>query len=154
MKQAYGEQAISIDTKMYTETTEEFYDSGRETDFTNYDLIIWEPFTLTDNGNVVIETGQEYILSVIKEVKSANPSTSFILQPPNPIYKASFYLVQVNALEKFANKNGVPYLNHWGAWPSTYSDAIKTYLTEDGNLPNEIGHKAWADYLIKYFINR
>lgn len=151
----YGENVISIDTKTYTETTEEFLYSGKEREFIegNYDLIIWEPFTLTDNGNVVIETGQEYILSVIEEVKSASPNTTFILQPPNPIYEASFYLVQVRALEKFSNKNNLTFLNHWTAWPNPDSEELKTYLTEDGNLPNEVGHKTWANFLIWYFIS-
>jgi hypothetical protein len=154
--QTYGENVISIDTKTYTETTEEFFDLSKEREFIegNYDLILWEPFTLTDNGNVVIETGQEYILSVIKEVKSASPNTSFILQPPNPIYEASFYSVQVRALEKFTSKNNLTFLNHWDAWPKTDSEEIKTFLTEDGNLPNEVGHKTWADFLIGYFISK
>jgi hypothetical protein len=45
-------------------------------------------------------------------------------------------------------------LKHWDAWPSIDSEEIKIYLTEDGNFPNENGHKAWAYYLIGYFISK
>lgn len=150
-----GENVISIDRKVYTETTQDFIDSGKQAEFIdgNYDLIIWEPFTLTDNGEVVIETSQKNILSVINEIKAANNNTSFILQPPNPIFQPSLYMTQVNSLERFAKRNSTTYLNHWNTWPDTDSEELNNYLTGE-NTPSELGHKVWADFLIRYFVSK
>jgi hypothetical protein len=155
MIRTFGEQVITINIKSYTETSKEFVESNAQTDFIEgkYDLIIWEPFTLTDNGTVVIETSHNYILSVIEEVTAADGQTDFILQPPNPIFQPSFYQLQVNSLEAFAQKHGLPYLNHWTAWPDTDSEEILNYI-DDEKQPNDLGHQVWADFLIDQFISK
>jgi hypothetical protein len=155
MLHTYGENIISIETKIYTETTEEFVDNRKQNDFIegNYDLIIWEPFTLTDNGNVVVETSHEYIMSVINEMKSTNSQTSFMLQPPNPFYQPRYYSVQVQALKELSEENQIHYLDHWSNWPDTSSEEILDYLIEDEKAPNEEGHRVWADFLLSQFIS-
>ena len=75
-----------------------------------------------------------------------------LIQPPHPLYQATYYPVQVEALEQYAEDNGIPYLNHWEAWPDQDSEEIKDYLSEDASEPSAKGHQVWAEYLIDYFI--
>ena len=50
------------------------------------------------------------------------------IQPPHPLYQATYYPVQVEALAQYAEDNDIPYLNHWEAWPDQDSKEIKDYL--------------------------
>lgn len=149
----YGEQAITVETTTYTETTAEFVKAGNQTEWVakQADLIIWEPFVLTDNGVVPIEDSHEYISTVINEVKTANPNLSFILQPPNPLYQPKLYKTQVEELKSFAEENDILYLDHWTNWPDPMSEQVRDYLNEY-NQPNEEGHRVWAEFFIQRFI--
>jgi len=155
MVATYGEQIISIESRTYTETTAEFVESGKQADFiTNQpDLIIWEPFILSDNAVVPIETTLENISSVINEVKESNPNTTFILQPPNPLYQPKLYKTQVEELKAFAEAQEILYLDHWTNWPDPMSEEIREYLNEY-NQPNEEGNRVWAEYLLQRFISQ
>jgi lysophospholipase L1-like esterase len=155
MLATYGENIISIQSTTYTETTTEFVESGKQADFitSQVDLIIWEPFILSDNAVVPIEATLENISSVINEVKESNPNTTFILQPPNPLYQPKLYKTQVEQLKAFAEAQEIPYLDHWTSWPDPMSEQIQEYLNEY-NQPNEQGHRVWADYLRGRFINQ
>lgn len=152
--ETYGENIFTFRTKTYDKTSTEFLEAGGAEELAKEkaDLIVFEPFTLKDNGKVVIETSWENILDVMENVKADKPDTTFILQPPHPIYEATWYQFQVENLEKFAEDAGIPYLNHWEAWPSVETAELNSYLTEERDAPNEKGHEIWADYLIDYFI--
>lgn len=155
MVATYGENIISIESRTYTETTAEFVESGKQADFiTNQsDLIIWEPFILSDNAVVPIEDTLENISSVIHEVKESSPNTTFVLQPPNPLYQPKLYKTQVEELKAFAEAQQIPYLDHWTSWPDPMSEQIREYLNEY-NQPNEEGHRTWADFLLGRFISQ
>ncbi|MFS0637349.1 SGNH/GDSL hydrolase family protein [Mesobacillus foraminis] len=116
------------------------------------DMTLLEPFILKDNGMVTIEESEQNITSIAGGLLEENPNHSLILQPSFPIYQATYYPLQVEALEDYANRNSIDYLDHWSTWPDPDSEEIKQYLTEDQESPNEAGHKLWADYLSNYFI--
>ena len=122
-----------------------------EIDWTKtYDLVLYEPFTLNNNGKVKIEDEHKHI-QVLEEKMLAEVSDAvLVLQPSYPIYEAAFYLVQIEALEKYAQRKAYPFINHWSSWPSTSDEYLTTFLTED-NSPNEEGAKLWASSLITYF---
>lgn len=136
-------------------TSQEFIDENKQEELAQEkaDLILFEPFVLNDKGHVVIETALEYLDSIIDDVKEDNPNTTFILQPPQPVYDPGFYSVLVGALEKFAEDNEITYLNHWSAWPETSSPEIQDYLVTGPSGPNEKGHDLWAGFLADYFIS-
>ncbi|GGA20578.1 SGNH/GDSL hydrolase family protein [Psychrobacillus lasiicapitis] len=118
-----------------------------------FDLVLMEPFTLNNNGVVVIEDEHRHIQAFEQKVLEEVPDAVVILQPSHPIFQANFYLVQIDSLEKFATRRGYPYINHWSAWPATNDPALKDLLTED-NSPNSEGAKAWALSLIHYFTGK
>lgn len=118
------------------------------------DLVLLEPFTLKDNGEVRIEDSHANILTWIETVKTDTPYTVFILRPPNPIHDASYYPLQVEELKKFAEANEIPYLDHWSVWPDPQSEEIISYLSEDNEIPSEQGHQLWSDFITDYFINK
>lgn len=149
----YGD-VFSFATLSYDVTSTTFVEEGLEEEVVaeGADLILFEPLTLKDNGKVVIETSWENTETVMDAVKAAKEDTVFILQPPHPLYNASWYMTQVESLEGFANGSNIPYLNHWEAWPETSDRELNDYLLEDRSAPNEEGHKLWAEYLLDYFI--
>jgi hypothetical protein len=155
MAAAYGEGTITVEAVTYNETTAEFVESRKQVDMiTNQaDLIIWEPFILSDNAVVPIETTLENISSVINEVKESNPSTAFILQPPNPLYQPKLYKTQVEELKAYAEEHEISYLDHWTNWPDPTTEEIREYLNEF-NQPNDKGHLVWADFLVQRFISQ
>lgn len=150
----YGNSVISFKHLSYDLTSTAFVEQNKQTEIVNEqaDLVLFEPFTLKDNGVVVIEDSHKNIKSVINEVEKSGATV--ILQPPHPLHNANFYPIQVNALQQFAVDNNIPYLNHWTVWPDPRSDAIKEYLilSEESTIPSEIGHALWAQYLTDYFI--
>lgn len=149
----YG-KVFRFATLSYDVTSTTFVEEGLEEEIIaeEADLILFEPLTLKDNGKVVIETSWENTETVMDAVKAAKEDTVFILQPPHPLYNASWYRTQVESLEGFANDSSIPYLNHWEAWPETSDQALNDYLVSDRSAPNEEGHKRWAQYLLDYFI--
>ncbi len=153
---SYGENVISTVTKTYSDTTDEFVSLGKHEEFIeeNADLILWEPFTLTDNGVVEIEVSLNNILTVINEVKAVNSNTVFVLQPPSPVYQPKLYKLQIEALKAFALENEILLLDHWTNWPDPTSEEMFTYLNEGESTPNEEGHRVWAEFLIDRFVSK
>lgn len=145
---------ITVSTFSYDLTSSGFVQENKVTEVINEqpDLILFEPFTLKDNGVIATEDSLENTSTIIAKVKESLPNTVVMIQPPHPLYKATFYPAQVEELQKYAEDNGIPYLNHWEAWPDPTTEKIKPYLVEDSTQPSPEGHKLWADYLIKYFI--
>lgn len=152
----YGDLNLSVEIKEYTETTMDFINNSRQEEIveSNADMILFEPFILTDNGSVKIEDSLQFIKQIMDDVKDEKPETVFVLQPPNPIYSPKYYATQVNELKTFTEENDIPYLDHWSAWPDPSNEDIKNYLEEESKLPNELGHKVWSDFLLNYFISK
>ncbi|WP_186667739.1 hypothetical protein [Sporosarcina sp. BP05] len=117
-----------------------------------YDIVLYEPFTLHNNGEVVIENERQHLLAVKALAESYVEDVSFLVTPPQPIYRASYYLTQIQALETFTSARGIPYINHWPNWPDTGSDELLTYI-DGARMPTESGIIAWSDALIAYFVD-
>lgn len=150
----YGNSVFSFEVLSYPFSTYQFLNAGKEKELAEKkaDMIILEPFTLNDNGILTIELSEKNLDTIIEAVKSAKSDTVIILQPPHPLYNASYYQNQVSSLEAYAENRGLTFINHWEAWPPLDSKEINDYLTEDREAPNAKGHKVWADYLINYLI--
>ncbi len=116
------------------------------------DLVLYEPLTLNDNGYVIVEHSHENLEIVMARVKEANPDAVFVIQPPHPLYNATYYPRDVEALEEYVTEKGYPYVDHWSAWPDQDDDALVEYLNADGDAPSPTGHEVWGQYLVEYFI--
>ncbi|NMH67515.1 SGNH/GDSL hydrolase family protein [Bacillus sp. RO3] len=117
----------------------------------NPDILLFEPFLLYDNGEIIMSERLENLESITGDFKKQNPDITIILQPANPISGATYYPQEEADLEKYARDRQYVYLNHWDAWPDYNKNDIKEYLTKE-NLPNDKGNRVWLDYLLKYFI--
>ncbi|ESU34272.1 hypothetical protein G3A_01910 [Bacillus sp. 17376] len=152
--ETYGEDHLDVELAIFDQNSLEFATgSSSVIGEKNADMVIFEPFTLKDNGVVKIEDSIEHLQAVIDETKATNEETVFILTPPHPIYKATFYPVQVDALKDFATENDIAYLDHWEAWPDPMTAEINDYLTDDQSQPNEEGHKIWENFVVDYLIS-
>lgn len=149
----YGEY-INVSILRYDLTSSEYVKEDKVSELLadEPDLVLFEPFTLTDNGILQVDQSLGNISTVMEDVQEQSPQTVFILQPPHPLYNATFYPVQVAELQKFAKKNAIPFLNHWEAWPDQTNVELKNYLSEDNSQPSPEGHQLWADYVTEYFI--
>ncbi|QIZ66054.1 SGNH/GDSL hydrolase family protein [Geobacillus subterraneus] len=155
LDEAYGEGTFQITVHEYEGLTTADADRQRiAADWASDkpDLVLLEPFLLNDNGVIVIDDTLDHIESMIGQLKSAAPDAVVMLQPPNPIYNATYYPEQVEELEAFAKENGYPYINHWPAWPDNQSEELNKYIDPESDLPTEEGAKRWADALAEYFI--
>jgi hypothetical protein len=115
------------------------------------DMILYEPFTLNDNsGGVTVQDNHDSIEIFLQDLKEANKNAVLLLQPPHPLYGATYYPRQVADLKKFAEDKGFTYLDHWEAWPD--DKGLNDLLTDEKDAPDEDGHSIWANYLIEYFI--
>lgn len=150
----YGDDVFSFEVMSYPLSSNRFLDQGKEQELAQAGahLIIFEPFTLNDNGVLTIEMSEKNIDKIVEAIHAVNKDTVFILQPPHPLYNASYYKNQVNSLEAYAHKHGISFINHWEAWPKLDSTDINDYLSEDRETPNEDGHKLWAEYVNQYLI--
>lgn len=149
IEEAYGETIFTFETLTSDLTSTKYVTEELYKQWNNQaDFIVLEPFTLNDNGEVEIEESHVNIQTMLSDTES-----TVILQPPHPLYNAKFYPIQVTSLEKFATDNGIPYLNHWTAWPDTTTLEMQSYLDEEGSLPNDLGQEVWASFLADYFIN-
>ena len=110
-------------------------------------------FALT-RGNALTTVGRTALGegSIIGQLKSAAPDAVVILQPPNPIYNATYYPKQVEKLEAFAKEKHYAYYDHWTAWPDYKSKEIDQYVDPESDLPTAEGAKRWAEALAEYFI--
>lgn len=77
------------------------------------DLILFGTFILNDNGIVEVEDSLVIITAFMDTVKSEQSEAVFLLQPPQFIMP--FYSIQVQELRKYAETNGIAFLNHWEA---------------------------------------
>lgn len=137
-KQTFNENSITI-------IEQELIDYGG-----GYDVVLFEPFTLKNNGEVDIETEHSHITSIVETFRSEVEDVAIVFTPSNPIYNASYYPVQVEALLTFLNKQGYPVIEHWQNWPDPKDEMIKEYLDENSR-PNSQGAAAWARAVTSYF---
>jgi len=153
LEEAYGE-LITFDKIAFDGTSQEFMDEVEENESTldgEYDVVLMEPFTLINNGKVVIEEEHEHVAAIRDQLLDYVKDSVLIVQPPNPIYKMQYYEKQVIALNTFADGQGIPYINHWADWPSKDSDDLPKLLDEN-SMPNSDGAALWAKALSTYFI--
>ncbi|WP_338449649.1 SGNH/GDSL hydrolase family protein [Niallia oryzisoli] len=145
---------INVNTLQYDLTSSEYVKQNLQSELIKEqpDLIIFEPFTLNDNGVVKIEDSLDNLSTIIQDVQADNPKAVFILQPPHPLYNATFYPKQVELLKDYAKDHGIVYLDHWEVWPDSESIEIKEYLVEDQTQPSVKGHELWAGYLVDYLV--
>lgn len=115
-----------------------------------YDLLLFEPFTLNNNGKVIIEDEHRHILTVQEKLRSYKDDAELLVMPSQPIYRPNFYGTQIRSLGKFTESRGIPYIDHWAEWPDTDSDSINDYL-EDDSAPNDMGATAWATAVQRFF---
>lgn len=116
------------------------------------DILLWEPFLLNNNGVIDINDTLAHIDTMIKTITAALPDVTVMLQPPNPIYNATYYPEQVKQFQAFAKEKGYIYIDHWQAWPDYKSEELNKYVDPNTDLPTKDGQKCWADYLAGYFI--
>ncbi|WP_404322752.1 hypothetical protein LG298_24080 [Cytobacillus firmus] len=155
LQSAYGKDLMELRTLSYDMTSSQFVNQNMEDFLKNPgDLILFEPFTLNDNGEVGSKAGLENLVLVMEEVKSKNPDSTFILQPPHPLYDTIYYPKDVEKLKEYSKENSIPYLDHWTAWPELDDPVMKEFLAFDNSQPSEKGHRVWADFLIDYFIHK
>ncbi|ETI69174.1 SGNH/GDSL hydrolase family protein [Neobacillus vireti] len=153
--ETFGENYIQVAVKTFDSTTTQFINNHHQAEIAaeHADLIVLEPFILLNNGKVLLDKTIKDITTIIDDVSAKNPGTSFILQPSYPLYKAKIYPQQVAGLKKFAEEQGLPYLNHWDAWPDPNSDAIKDNLLPDQSAPSEKGNKIWSGSISQFLIS-
>ena len=116
----------------------------------NQDIVLMELATLQDNGVLSTEDQVYYMNRFIEEFQSLFPDSYLFLQPSQPIYNATFYPEQVEAVQAASEEFNITYLDHWSEWPSMEDSELENYLTED-NDANELGHETWGTYLVNYF---
>jgi hypothetical protein len=151
MNETYGKD-INVETTSFGNLNSlEFTNQQVYTDFVQKkaDVILIEPVLMNDNNGISIDDTLYVLGQLIAKIKETNPDAVILLQPSNPIYQPQKYAVQVSSLEAYAKEKGIPYLNHWEAWPSVESEVINQYVTN--LVPNKEGHKVWAEYIYNVF---
>lgn len=156
LQESFGENNLTVEILEYDMTSNEFIAEEKHLELAamNGDMILFEPFILKNNGFVAIGDTLENLTTTIETVKQTLPDTVFLLQPSYPVYQAKIYPNQVGQLKKYAEENGLTYLDHWQAWPDPNSEEIKSYLSEDQSQPNEKGHEVWGTFISDYLISR
>lgn len=153
---AYGEEYMEVEIQTFNLTSLGFIDEEgtAQVSGSQADMVLFEPFTLMDNGEVTIENSLDNIQQVIDGALEAKSDTMFVLMPPHPIYNAVYYPKQVEALKNYAEENEIPYLDHWQAWPDYQTEEIQDYITSDNSQPSEQGHEVWSKYVSDYLISK
>jgi hypothetical protein len=154
LMETYGEH-VEVQLKTYDMTSTQFNSQNKQDEIAGEaaDMIIFEPFILENNGEVLIDKTMTDLAAVMDAVKVAKPETTTILQPSFPLFNAKIYPRQVEELKKYAETHQITYLNHWTAWPDPATEELKNYLTPDQSAPNEKGAQVWSEYLIRFFIS-
>lgn len=146
---------VSIESIVYDETSSNYVlnDETKNLIKQKPDMIIFEPFLLTDNNVVNINTTLANISTIINKTKEALPNATFILQPANQIYNASLYPTQVTALKEYAESENITYLDHWENWPKGDSKEVLDYINLD-DTPNEKGYEVWSNYITDFLVTK
>jgi hypothetical protein len=153
MSETYGND-VEVQIVSFGDTTSwEVPDQAEYSELMNRktDVVLIEPFLLNDNGEIRVEDTLIILNLMIADLKEANPEVVILLQPSNPISKPKYYADQIAGVKEYAEKNGIPFLDYWESWPSVNSTDIFKYYDQNTYLPNEEGHKLWADYMYNVF---
>lgn len=118
-----------------------------------YDFVLFEPFTLTNSGNIGPDVEQEHIQLFMDQVKSNVEDAVIVLQPSYPLYRTINYKPAIDSLQQFAVDHNIPYINHWEQWPDPDDEELLQYLTKEKN-PTQEGVTIWSNVLTKYFTNQ
>lgn len=155
ISESFGSDKVMTSFHTYDQSSKAFIAENKQLELAaeKAQLVVMEPFLLNDNGNVKIDATLDNVTKMIADIKTANPDTTFILQPSYPIYLPKYYSEQVKALEEYAAANNIKYLDHWIVWPATDNPEIKDYYS-DQDGPNEKGYQVWSQFLIDYFVNK
>ncbi|NMH70543.1 SGNH/GDSL hydrolase family protein [Bacillus sp. RO3] len=151
----YGD-TLEVEIFQYDITSLTFVNGEQVEDVLGYEpqLVLFEPFSLNDNSNGVGgENNQESIEIFERKLKEQNEEVVMILQPTHPIAGATYYPMQIEALKEFAEEKGIPYVDHWSAWPVEDEEALGELLVDGQEMPSEDGHELWAEYLVQYFVS-
>jgi hypothetical protein len=151
----FGEDHLNVELKTFNTTSTQFLYQKKQAEIeaVHADLIIFEPFILMNNGEVLIKDTLENTTKIIEDIQAKKPETSFILQPAYPLYQAKIYPRQVAELKKYAQEKQLPYLDHWSAWPDSNTAELKDYLQSDLSDPNEKGNHVWSNYILQFLTN-
>ncbi|WP_096156567.1 SGNH/GDSL hydrolase family protein [Bacillus sp. FJAT-45066] len=118
------------------------------------DIILLEPFTINDNGFIAVPRRLSNLETMIQDFQQLNENVLVLLQPSIPIHNARFYPGEEETLREYALEQGYIYLNHWENWPEYTDEEVLNYLNSDRSNPNQIGHDAWAQYIMDYFLKK
>jgi lysophospholipase L1-like esterase len=155
LNEAYGKGVFNVSVKSYGDAlSTEVWQQTDEMVELQPDIILLEPFTLNDNGDVAVEDSLTSIDLIRDAIQTKLQEVTFILQPPNPIHQPDYYLDQVEALQQYAEENNILYLNHWENWPDPQSGEITNYIQEDQSLPNDKGNEVWAEYVAEFLTGK
>lgn len=146
--ETFGETLVHIEIFEYEILSSEFIESEAMNEVVSFEpkLVLYEPFILNDNGYLPIETNLANIETFIEAIGNA----TVILQPSRPVPNGINYPREVEQLKQFAEEQGIPYLNHWEAWPE--GDELEEYIISGEISPSPKGHHVWFEYLRDYFI--
>jgi hypothetical protein len=155
LTETYGEH-IEVQLKTFDMTSTQFLYQKKQNEIVAEaaDMIVFEPFILENNGEVLIEKTMTDLEVVMDAVKVAKPESTIILQPAYTLYNAKIYPRQVEELNKYAETHQIPYLDHWTAWPDPATEEMKDYLFKDQSAPSGKGAQVWSDYLIQFLISK
>jgi hypothetical protein len=152
---AYGSEVFQVVVKEYKGmTTKQAIDENIAEQLIEEkpDILLWEPFLLNNNGVIDMNDTLEHIDAMIETITDTLPDVTIMLQPPHPIYNATYYPEQVKQFQAFAKEKGYIYIDHWQAWPDYKSEELNKYVDPDTDLPTKDGQERWADFLADYFI--
>jgi len=153
LEESYGD-FVQVSTVPFDGTTDKLI-AGLDEELidleSGYDVILFEPLTLKNNGLIALEDGFQHINEFRTRVQSKVKDAVVVLHPPQPLLRATFYPREVEALRVLAESEEIPYVNHWLSWPDKDSEALVDLL-DDQSMPNDKGATIWANELIKYFI--
>ncbi|MFN7251912.1 MAG: SGNH/GDSL hydrolase family protein [Anaerobacillus sp.] len=151
---AYGQKLFQVTTLAYgTSNTFDIVPNKKHMEAAQLkpDIIILEPFIWNNNGFARIEDTLYHIGVMVRDLKRENEDMAIFIQPPNPIFGASFYGEQVETVKQYCLENNLVFHDHWQTWPDLNDVKLKQYLLADDNIPNQEGHNLWATSLVKTF---
>ncbi|WP_033827552.1 SGNH/GDSL hydrolase family protein [Bacillus andreraoultii] len=153
LAEAYDD-LVTISTYQIDGSSNEFIVKGMADEVAEekFDIVMFEPFTLKDNGTIGIDNSLKNLTTAIEALKEANSNITIIIQPPNPIFGAVNYPRQVEEdLKGYAEENDLPFFDHWDKWPDYQTQELLKYLDKEG-MPNGDGHALWAEAIMNYFV--
>lgn len=153
LQEVYGD-TMDVKIVSYDMNTLEFVNDTKYEEVAELspNLVIFEPLTLNDNGEVVIEDSLVNIETIMDEIKGDSDETYFALTPPQPVYKPNLYAFQIDETKEYALDHDIPYIDHWEEWPDVEDEGIKDYL-DSNSSPNDEGQKAWAAGIVDYLVS-